>query len=132
MAEINMTESQIDELILRLIHKHNPDVVFDETDFLDLLKHSLSLNVMEKKRVVDAMPTLSQFQINELKKVFLEERDKFRELAKEYPEDIKKLVKKQQTEWSQLGDIYTAEWEKKETEGEDQKKIDDLKAGLWL
>jgi hypothetical protein len=66
------------------------------------LKHSLSLNTVEKKRVVDAVPTLSQFQFDELKKVFTEEREKFRELAKEHPEDIKKLVAKQQAEWIQL------------------------------
>jgi hypothetical protein len=60
------------------------------------------LNTVEKKRVVDAVPTLSQFQFDELKKVFTEEREKFRELAKEHPEDIKKLVAKQQAEWIQL------------------------------
>jgi methyl coenzyme M reductase alpha subunit len=74
----------------------------DVKDFLDLLKHSLSLNTVEKKRVVDAVPTLSQFQFDELKKVFTEEREKFRDLAKEHPEDIKKLVAKQQAEWLQL------------------------------
>jgi hypothetical protein len=48
------------------------------------------------------VPTLSQFQFDELNKVFTEEREKFRELAKEHPEDIKKLVAKQQAEWLQL------------------------------
>jgi hypothetical protein len=57
---------------------------------------------MEKKRVVDAIPTLSQFQIDELSKVFTEERVKFKDLAKEHPDDIKKLVAKQQAEWLEL------------------------------
>jgi hypothetical protein len=57
---------------------------------------------MEKKRVVDAVPTLSQFQFDELIKVFTEERGKFKDLAKEHPEDIKKLVAKQQAEWKEL------------------------------
>jgi hypothetical protein len=64
---------------------------------------------MEKKRVVDAAPTLSQFQWDELTKVFTEERVKFRDLAKEHPDDIKKLLRKQQSEWLQLGDLYRAE-----------------------
>jgi hypothetical protein len=60
-------------------------VTVNPEDFLDLLKHSLSLNTMEKKRVIDAAPTLSQFQWDELTKVFTEERVKFRDLAKEHP-----------------------------------------------
>ena len=57
---------------------------------------------MEKKRVVDAVPTLSQFQFDELTKVFVEERVNFKELAKQHPDDIKKLLAKQQSEWLQL------------------------------
>jgi methyl coenzyme M reductase alpha subunit len=102
MSDIKITEQQVDEIILDLIKKHLEDVNVEEEKFLDLLKHSLSLNTMEKKRVVDAVPTLSQFQFDELTKVFTEEREKFRELAKEHPEDIKKLLKKQQSEWIML------------------------------
>ncbi len=127
-----MTEEKVDEIVLTFIQLHKKDVKFDEKDFLDLLKHSLSLNTMEKKRVVDAMPTLSQFQIDELKKVFIEERQKFRELSKEHPDDIKKLLSKQQKEWIQLGDLYKSEKENKKIENEDQDKIDNIKASLWL
>jgi hypothetical protein len=81
MAENILTEKEIDEMILELIKLHLESVIVDEKEFLDLLKNSLSLNVSEKKRVIDAVPTLSQFQFDELKKVFVEERSKFRELA---------------------------------------------------
>jgi hypothetical protein len=81
MAENILTEKEIDEMILELIKLHLESVIVDEKEFLDLLKNSLSLNVSEKKRVIDAVPTLSQFQFDELKKVFVEERAKFRELA---------------------------------------------------
>jgi hypothetical protein len=81
MAENILTEQEIDVMILELIKLHLESVVVDEAEFLDLLKNSLSLNVSEKKRVIDAVPTLSQFQFDELKKVFTEERVKFRELA---------------------------------------------------
>ena len=102
MAVPNIAEQEVDKIILELLNAHSEIVKVDEKDFLDLLKHSLSLNTMEKKRVVDAAPTLSQFQFDELTKVFTEERVKFRDLAKEHPGDIKKLLVKQQTEWLQL------------------------------
>lgn len=132
MAELNMTNEEVDSIVLELLKLHDEDVEFEENVFLDLLKHSLSLNTFEKKRVIDAMPTLSQFQVDELQKVFLEEREKFKELAWEHPDDIKKLVAKQQQEWLQLGDIYKTEKEKVEKEGEEQKKIDDLKSQFGL
>jgi len=133
MSDSNVLDSkEVDVIILELIKLHAPTVVVDEEEFLDLLKNSLSLNVSEKKRVIDAVPTLSQFQFDELKKVFVEEREKFRELAKEHPEDIKKLLKKQQEERIILWDIYKNEKVKKETQSEDEKKIDDIRKSLWL
>lgn len=132
MQEINLSEKEVDALILSLLESHSTEVEVDAKTFLDLLKFSLSLNTMEKKRVVDAVPTLSQFQFDELSKVFTEERDKFRELAKEHPEDIKKLVAKQQKEWIELWDLYKIEIESKSKENENQDKIDDIKASLWL
>jgi len=92
MQEVFLTEKEVDTMILALINLHSVEVEVDTSNFLDLLKFSLSLNTLEKKRVIDAVPTLSQFQFDELTKVFSEEREKFRELAKEHPEDIKKLV----------------------------------------
>ena len=130
--KIDIKEQEVDILVLGLLKLHSKSVVLDEENFMDLLKHSLSLNTMEKKRVIDSSPTLSQFQFDELKKVFVEERDKFRELAKEHPDDIKKLLIKQQTEWLQLWDLYRSEKENNLKESENQSKIDDIKAGLWL
>ncbi len=132
MAVPNITEQEVDKIILELLNGHSEIVKVDEKDFLDLLKHSLSLNTMEKKRVVDASPTLSQFQFDELTKVFTEERVKFRDLAKEHPEDIKKLLVKQQTEWIQLWDLYKAELANKAQQNEESDKIDDIKSQLGL
>lgn len=91
-----LSTQQIDEIILNLLNLHAEEINVNTTEFLDLLKHSLSLDTAEKKRVVDAASTLSQFQFDELTKVFVEEREKFRELAKQHPDDIKKLLAKQQ------------------------------------
>lgn len=130
--EVAISEKESDEITLKLLKKHSKFVKVDIIEFHDLLKHSFSLNTMEKKRVIDAAPTLSQFQFDELKKVFVEERDKFKDLAKEHPDDIKKLLKKQQTEWLQLWDLYKSENINKWKEEEDKSKIDDIKAQLWL
>ncbi|MDC0505979.1 hypothetical protein OAN96_00105 [Candidatus Gracilibacteria bacterium] len=132
MADLNMTEQQVDSVVLGFLEKHSETVEVEPKVFLDLLKHSLSLNLMEKKRVIDAVPTLSQFQFDELAKVFTEERTKFRELAKEHPEDIKKLLAKQQAEWMQLGDLYTAEAAKNEVEDANKAKEDEIKKSLGL
>ena len=132
MTENQILEQDVDTLILELVEKHSEEVEVDAKNFVELLKYSLSLNTMEKKRVVDAVPTLSQFQFDELTKVFTEEREKFRELAKEHPDDIKKLVAKQQAEWLELWDLYKAEKENSIIENENQSKIDDIKAGLGL
>jgi len=102
MEENQIKEEEVNSIILKLINLHSDEIEVNSEDFTDLLKFSLSLNTMEKKRVVDAVPTLSQFQFDELTKVFTEERTKFKELAKEHPEDIKKLVAKQQAEWIEL------------------------------
>lgn len=133
-----ISNEEVEAIVLDLIKKHIEEVKIDEEEFLDLLKHSLSLNTMEKKRVIDAIaktdsqPGLSQFQFDELRKVFLEEREKFKELAKEHPDDIKKLVYKQQTEWTQLWDILKMEEVQSEKGDEDEQKIDDIKANLGL
>lgn len=132
MSENNLSEKEIDLMILDLLKKHMESVEVDEEEFLDLLKNSLSLSVSEKKRVVDAVPTLSQFQFDELKKVFVEEREKFRELAGEHPDDIKKLLKKQKEEWNTLGHIYQNEKAKEEVAWADEEKIDDIKKSLGL
>ena len=132
MSEIKMEVPEVDAIVLGLIKKHLDEVSVNEEEFLDLLKHSLSLNTQEKKRVIDAVPTLSQFQFDELTKVFTEERVKFKDLAKEHPDDIKKLLTKQQAEWLQLGDLYTMEELNKSKEDEAKKKEEEIKKSLGL
>ncbi len=130
--KIEITEKDVDNMVLELLKLHLDVVVVKEQEFLDLLKHSLSLNTMEKKRVVDAVPTLSQFQFDELSKVFIEEREKFKELSKEHPDDIKKLLVKQQKEWLQLWDLYQMEKHDKDKKDDDKKQIDDIKSQFGL
>lgn len=127
-----LTLEEVNEIMLPFIKKHSEELVFDEEYFLDLLMHSLSLTLSEKKRVVDAIPTLSETQVEDLIHVFLGERDDFRGLAQEHPEDIKILLKRQQKEWIELGMIYKNIAEKENSSSEDEQKIEDIKASLGL
>ena len=132
MSDLQIQVTEVDAIVLALLEKHLEEVNVNEQDFLDLLRHSLSLNTQEKKRVVDAVPTLSQFQFDELTKVFTEERVKFKDLAQEHPDDIKKLLVKQQSEWLQLGDLYKSEEENKLVEDQAKAKEEEIKRSLGL
>ena len=130
MSQINLTEKEVDSLVLDKILLHQESVLVDENYFLDLLKNSLSLSVLEKQRVIDSVPILTQFQFDELIKVFLEEREKFRELIKEHPEDIKKLLNKQKKEWIEIGELYFISEKQEEQNKLNEKEIADIKAQL--
>jgi hypothetical protein len=112
-----------------LVH---PLTSFEEKYFMELLEHSLSLSTFEKKRVIDAIPSLSQFQLDELVKVFEDERVEFRKLMPTEGEIIKWLVVKAQNEWEQLKDIYIEEEKANAKANEDAKKAEELKKSLWL
>lgn len=78
----------------------HPKTTFDEKNFLVLLEGSISLTLEEKQRVIDAIPRLSIDQINELIKIFEEEKEKFAELEKEYGDDVKKLRNEREKEFN--------------------------------
>ncbi|MCF2828113.1 MULTISPECIES: tetratricopeptide repeat protein [unclassified Pseudoalteromonas] len=66
---------------------------FSAGELLDLLELSMSLNTFEKLRVAaHAIFNLSITQLKDLNHVFVEERDQFKELAKEFPQDIIHLL----------------------------------------
>ena len=131
MSDSTAITSQTTTIFSELVSVH-PLSEFEEATFLDLLEHSLSLSVTEKKRVIDAIPTLSQFQIDELTKVFVDEREEFKKLLPKEGDTIKELVVKARDGWKQLGEIYIQERAQKEKQGEDQSKIDDLKKSLGI
>ncbi len=110
----------------------HPLCAFDEPYFLDLLQHSLSLSVQEKKRVVDAVPTLSQYQIDELTKVFLDEREEFRKLMDKERDTILDLVSKQSYGWKELIGIYRMEDEKAAAASADAAKEDEIRKAAGL
>ena len=78
----------------------------DKHYFSKLLSESFSLDIHEKLKVIERFPTLSQFQIDELIRVFEEERVKFSQLAIENKEDIAKLQKRCLSDWKNICSTY--------------------------
>ncbi|MBS4096280.1 MAG: SUMF1/EgtB/PvdO family nonheme iron enzyme [Sulfuricella sp.] len=87
----------------------HPLTEFNEETFLQLLFASLSLSVSEKKRVIDAIPTLSQFQIDELTKVFSDELAEFNALWEKETETILNLQKRCLQGLAELEQTYLLE-----------------------
>ena len=72
---------------------------FDEQYFLHLLAGSISLTKDEKQRIVESIPKLKQSQVDELVKIFEEERVKFAELGQEHVPQLEKLAKQHYEDW---------------------------------
>lgn len=58
---------------------------FDTKKFSRMVLGALSLNLLQKNRIFDSLPTLSLFQCDELENVFTEETTQFARLPDEYP-----------------------------------------------
>ncbi len=84
-------QQSITDFIASVKIPEHPKTKFDEKDFVELLAGSISLTMIEKKRIIEAIPQLSQFQIDELMKIFQEEKGKFAELEKKHAEQVKNL-----------------------------------------
>ncbi|MDO4699220.1 MAG: AAA family ATPase [Moraxella sp.] len=82
------------------------DLPFSKEFFFTLLATSLSLDLEDKIKVMKSLPTLSVFQMVSLVEVWIEERVKFVELGKKYPDDIKKLLVQITQDWQTLKQIY--------------------------
>ena len=90
----NAGQNQQDsQALLQIPVPAHPNTQFDEKKFLNLLAGSISLTINEKKKIIQAIPQLSQFQIDELMKIFEEEKGKFAELEKKHANQIAELEK---------------------------------------
>lgn len=80
----------------------HPETTFDEQKFLSLLRGSISLTRDEKWRIIQAIPKLSQFQIDELQKILDDERRKFSELSPKHLQQLMRLEQKHSEDWKDL------------------------------
>lgn len=107
----------------------HPNTQFDEKYFLFLFAGSLSLDINEKKDILfTKLPTLSQFQVDELVKILEEEKQKFDELAAKHPEQVQKLVDQCMREWQML-ELAGRQTMEQSTA---QEQVDDIKRKLGL
>jgi len=108
------------------VPKH--ELKFDEQYFLRLLAGSISLTKDEKKRIVESIPKLRQAQVDELVKIFEDEKKKFAELSKKYTEQLEKLAQKHFEDWMDLENSYKLQ--KKSVE--DDQKAEEIRKKLGL
>lgn len=106
----------------------HPDTKFDDNTFLMLLASSISLSKVEKKRIVDAVPKLKQWQVDELINIFEEEKKKFAQLSKKHVPQLEKLAKQHYEDWKDL-EMGQEQQGKQE---EEQQKADEIRKSLGL
>lgn len=82
---------------------------FDEAKFINLLAGSISLSRDEKKKIIDSIPTLRQAQVDELIRIFEEEREKFIELSPKHGAQLEKLEKEHMADWRDIELMYKAQ-----------------------
>lgn len=106
----------------------HPETQFDETKFLSLLRGSISLTRDEKWRIIQAIPKLSQFQIDELQKILDEERFKFSQLSPKHLKHLMTLERKHGEDWKDLQSLYVQQSAKQK----EQSQADDIRKQLGL
>lgn len=106
----------------------HPETQFDEPKFLTLLRGSISLTRDEKWRIIQAVPKLSQFQIDELQKILEEEKRKFGELSPKHLLQLMKLEQKHAEDWKDLQALMVQRAAKEE----EQSQVQDIRKQLGL
>ena len=108
------------------VPKH--ELKFDEQLFIRLLAGSISLSKDEKKKIIESIPKLKQEQIDELIKIFEEEKSKFAALSKKHVPQLEKLADQHFKEWVDLEADYQQESKKEE----DQGKAEEIRKQLGI
>jgi len=121
---------QIGQHIPKVINIKLPahSLQFDEQYFLHLLAGSISLTKDEKQRIIESIPRLRQAQVDELIRIFEEERRKFAELSAKHVDQLKKLEKQHWADWQDI------ELSQKATvkQSEDEAKAEEIRKKLGL
>ncbi|KKW38155.1 MAG: hypothetical protein UY85_C0041G0010 [Candidatus Peribacteria bacterium GW2011_GWB1_54_5] len=106
----------------------HPETRFDEQRFLTLLRGSISLTRDEKWRIIQAIPKLSQFQIDELQKILDEEKRKFSELSPKHLLQLMKLEQKHSEDWKDLQSISVQQ----NAQASEQQQAEEIRKQLGL
>jgi preprotein translocase subunit Sec63 len=92
------------------------------------LRGSISLTRDEKWRIIQAIPKLSQFQIDELKKILEEEQKKFSELSPKHLLQLQKLEQKHAEDWRDLQAVTVQD----QAREQETQQADDIRTQLGL
>lgn len=106
----------------------HPDTTFDDQQFLTLLRGSISLTRDEKWRIIQAVPKLSQFQVDELQKILVDERTKFQQLSPKHLRHLMQLEKKHSEDWKDLQSLFI----QSEARSKEQDQADEIRKQLGL
>lgn len=112
----------------KIVVPSHPETQFDADKFLTLLRGSISLTRDEKWRIIQAIPKLSQFQLEELQKILEEEKRKFSELSPKHLLQLQKLEQKHSEDWKDLQSITVQQGAKEE----EKQKADEIRKQLGL
>lgn len=104
----------------------HPDTDFDDDYFVWLLGKSISLNPKEKEDIISKIDELSQFQIDELLKIFEEEKYKFMIINVKNNNAFNNYAKQQSSAWDM--ELQKKEFEQ-QTEN-DKAKLQELSSML--
>lgn len=113
--------------VLKVKCPPNP-LKFDEAKFVRLLAGSISLSKDEKKKIVESVPKLRQEQIDELVRIFEEEKEKFAALSAKHVPQLEKLAEQHYQDWMQL----ETEFEQSNRKQVDSQKADEIRKNLGL
>ncbi|NOS67420.1 MAG: hypothetical protein HOO67_03600 [Candidatus Peribacteraceae bacterium] len=112
----------------KIVVPAHPETTFDHDQFLTLLRGSISLTRDEKWRIIQAIPKLSQFQIDELQKILEDEKRKFSELSPKHLLQLMKLEQKHGEDWKDLQSFMV----QKDAKNQEQAAADDIRKQLGL
>lgn len=101
---------------------------FDENRFINLLAGSISLSKDEKKKIIESISKLRQEQVDELIRIFDEERAKFIELSSKHSAQLKKLEAEHHADWRDLEMEVKAATQKEE----ESAKAEEIRKQLGL
>ena len=104
------------------------ELKFDEGYFIRLIAGSISLSKDEKKKIIESIPKLKQAQIDELIRIFEEEKQKFAALSKKHVPQLEKLADQHYNDWMDL----ESESQQDVKAEEDQSKADEIRKNLGL
>lgn len=112
----------------KVVIPDHPETSFDEQKFLTLLRGSISLTRDEKWRIIQAIPKLSQFQIDELQKILEEEKFKFSQLSPKHLKHLMQLETRHGEDWKDLQGLYVQQAAKQK----ENSQADEIRKQLGL